>query len=198
MLIKIEDVQIGDWVSVPLYLVENTRMMYPLFEVKDVEKHMQIDEDGVIKVTLRGNDGKTALMRAKGKLVQYRGRLREGVTYYKTGDRLPLGDLRRPCGAVMFDISDRLLLSISDVLNHFQFIEFVKQGINYQIYYTDHKSTSTVTMMYSFLHYEVEGQVHIRLDPEEIKEVFVLYGDKENVSEWKTDDIDEMKAMRLT
>lgn len=154
MLIQIDNVRVGDYVSVPLYLVENTRLPYPLFKVERIT----IEEaDDYTKYVLHDRAGKPLLMRSAGSLVQFRGTVRPGVTYYKTGDRLPAGDLLLLHRDGVFD--ERNMYQVHDVLQNFQFIEFVQGGIRYNLEYgMGHRIVT-----FWFRHHSAKGSVHIRI-----------------------------------
>lgn len=158
MLIKIEDVQVGDYVSVPLYLVENTRLPYTLFQVSRIT--FETNDKGQRWVLYDKND-KPLLMREAGAFVQYRGRMRDGITLYKTGDRLPAGDLRL---LVVDDVIDtNQMVHIHDVLTNFQFIEYDKSSIRYEL---DHGFVQNYIMFY-FLHLDTHGEVHVQLSEDD-------------------------------
>jgi len=154
MLINIEDVQVGDYVSVPLYLVENTRLPYPLFKVELIDKE---EGDKGIKYVLYDDHFKPLLMRSKGNLVQYRGKLRDGLTVYKTGDRLPIGDLLPLMINNVF--TEPVMMQVHDVLSNFQFIEFNKNSIRYE----SDQGGDIRLITFHFRHATVTGQAHIRI-----------------------------------
>lgn len=154
MLVKIEDVQLGDYVSVPLYLVENTRLPYQLFRVDRIRCE---ENDDLVKRILYNRDGKPLLERSQGTLVQYRGELREGVTIYKTGDRLPAGDLRPLVNDCI--LNEDMMMQVHEALSHFQFIKFDKNKIRYKT----ETGVDQVFITFYFMHTDTNGEINLQL-----------------------------------